>query len=66
MALELDSYTVYTLSTADKLGHTEHMLQYLAHIRASVTLIHLDQSLTGLTPLLIPYSFVTPQQTLST
>jgi len=26
MALELDSYIVYTLSTADKLGHIEHTL----------------------------------------
>ena len=25
-ALEPDSYTVYMLSTADKLGHTEHTL----------------------------------------
>ena len=31
-ALKLDSYTVYMLSTADKLGHTEHTLQYLAHV----------------------------------
>ena len=31
-ALELDSNTVYMLSIADKLEHTEHMLQYLAHV----------------------------------
>ena len=30
--LELNNYTVYTLSTADKLGHTKHMMQYLAHV----------------------------------
>ena len=61
MALELDSYTVYTLSTADKLGHAEHTLQYLVHVRASVTLFHSVPSPTGpLTPLFFPYSFVTP------
>ena len=31
-ALELDSYTVYTLSTANKPRHTEHTLQYLAYV----------------------------------
>ena len=31
-ALELDSYTVYTLSIADKFRHIEHTLQYLAHV----------------------------------
>ena len=55
MALELDSYIVYTLSIADKIGHTEHMFQYLAHVEAPITLGPLVQSLTGpLTPHLIP------------
>ena len=32
IALELNIYTVYMLSTADKLRHTKHTLQYLAHV----------------------------------
>ena len=54
--LGLDSYTVYTLSAADKLGHTEHTLQYLAHVWASVSLFHSVQSPTG--PLTSHFSFL--------
>ena len=48
--------------------HVEHTLLYLSCVRAPITLGHSVQSLTGpLTPpLLITYSFVTPQQTSST
>ena len=61
IALGLDSYTVYTLSTADKLGHTDvPILSARLSIRHSLPLGS-ESDRASNTPFLIPYSFVTPQ-----